>query len=43
MFYLGIDIAKAKIDCCLILENSTSKKPKPFRIHKMDLSNFKSG
>ena len=26
MFYLGIDVAKAKIDCCLILVNSTSKK-----------------
>ena len=26
MFYLGIDVAKAKIDCCLILENSASKK-----------------
>ncbi|GEM_PF-2907104 len=26
MFYLGIDVAKAKIDCCLILDNSTSKK-----------------
>lgn len=26
MFYLGIDVAKAKIDCCLILENSESKK-----------------
>ena len=26
MFYLGIDVAKAKIDCCLILENSANKK-----------------
>lgn len=26
MFYLGIDVAKAKIDCCLVLENSTNKK-----------------
>lgn len=26
MFYLGIDVAKAKIDCCLISVNSTSKK-----------------
>lgn len=26
MFYLGIDVAKAKVDCCLILENSVSKK-----------------
>ena len=28
--YLGIDVAKAKIDCCLILENSASKKTKNF-------------
>ena len=26
MFYLGIDVAKAKIDCCLILEDSAGKK-----------------
>jgi len=26
MFYLGIDVAKAKIDCWLVLENSTNKK-----------------
>ncbi len=44
MFYLGIDVAKAKIDCCLILENSAKKrKPKLFQIHQKVLSNFKPG
>jgi hypothetical protein len=26
MFYLGIDVAKAKLDCCLLLDEASSKR-----------------
>ena len=26
MFYLGIDVAKAKLDCCLLLDPGSTKR-----------------
>ena len=26
MFYLGIDVSKAKLDCCLLLDNTSFKR-----------------
>jgi len=26
MFYLGMDVAKAKLDCCLLLDEASSKR-----------------
>ncbi len=35
MFYLGVDVAKAKIDCCLLLDpTSTKRKTKKFANNK---------